>query len=178
MGRVHEAEPVKPFCAMLAGEKEWLDLAVRCLAESLGVVESVSEDWSFGSTDYYEGQMGPGLVRRIVSFRDLMDPAEIATWKLFANGLERRLAARIEGGPERPVNLDPGYVACSKLVLATTKNYTHRMYLGRGIYAEVTLRWRGGRFDPLEWTYPDYRTERYRDFFARVRERYMEQRHG
>jgi hypothetical protein len=122
--------------------------------------------------------MGPNLLRRIVSFKALIDPAEIARWKITTNDVESELAAEFPHAPDRPVNIDPGYVAGSKMVLATTKNYTHRIYLRDGIYAEVTLRWRGGRFEPWEWTYPDYRTERYRSFFRRVRDRYMEQRGG
>ena len=76
------------------------------------------------------------------------------------------------GAPERPVNLDPGYVSSGKLVLATTKDQPHRVYLGRGIYAECTLRWRRGGFEPWEWTYPDYASEGHREFFGRVRTAY------
>ena len=75
----------------------------------------------------------------------------------------------------RRVNLDPGYVDQAKLVLATTKDRQHRLYLGRGIYGEVTLRFTGGRFEPWEWTYPDYRTPEYRVFFETVRRRYRQQ---
>ena len=83
--------------------------------------------------------------------------------------MEQRLAAKLTDGPARPVNLDMGYVDGGKLVLATTKDYAHRLYLGAGIYGEVTLRWRAGAFEPWEWTYPDYRSGHYREFFAQVR---------
>lgn len=178
MGEVRTPEPVKPFCALLAGRAQWLDLAVERMRERFGPLGPVTDDWPFRSTDYYEEQMGPDLLRRIVSFRELIDPAAIVGWKLCTNEMERELAEVLPEAPARPLNLDPGYVAVSKIVLPTTKNYSHRIYLGEGIYAEVTLRWRGGRFEPWEWTFPDYRTERYRAYFRRVRERYMVQLRG
>ncbi len=95
--------------------------------------------------------------------------------KLETNRIEKELAAALApGAPPRPVNLDPGYVALSKVVLATTKDYAHRLYLGRGIYAECTLRWRHGGFEPCEWTYRDYASEQYRAFFGQVRALYAD----
>jgi hypothetical protein len=163
---------------MLAGRAEWLDAATGRLEDRFGPTGAVTEDWPFRFTDYYEAEMGPDLIRRIVSFEQLIDPCEVVEWKLATNEIEQELAGGLENVPERPLNLDPGYVAGSKMVLATTKNFNHRIYLREGIYAEVTLRWQGGRFEPWEWTYPDYRTERYRKFFGRLRRRYMEQLHG
>jgi uncharacterized protein DUF4416 len=78
-------------------------------------------------------------------------------------------------GRQRRINLDPGYIDLAKLVLATTKDQQHRLYLGQGIYAEVTLRFTGGRFVPWDWTYPDYRTAEYLAFFDAVRQRYRQQ---
>jgi enoyl-CoA hydratase/carnithine racemase len=177
MGDVRTPEPVKPFCALLAGRKQWMDRAVDRLQEQFGATDISTADWSFDATDYYAREMGPNLLRRIVSFRELIDPAEIVEWKLASNAIERKLAEELRDVPERPVNLDPGYVTGSKLVLATTKNYAHRIYLRRGIYAEVTLAWHREQFEPWEWTYPDYRSRDYREFFRRLRSRYMEQLH-
>jgi hypothetical protein len=113
--------------------------------------------------------MGAGLLRRFHSFEHLVDPAELAEAKVATNAAESELADLLGGGVDRPVNLDPGYVCRAKLVLATTKDYSHRLYLGRGIYGEVTLAWQDGAFQPREWTYPDYASTRYTEFFARVR---------
>jgi len=160
---------------VLAGREEWLGRAADLLKEEFGEIDLTSQTWPFDCTDYYEEEMGPGLLKRIHSFRELVDPESIAAIKHITNRLEQRIAAEHPEGPKRPVNLDPGYVAESKLVLATTKDYTHRIYLRAGIYAEVTLCWRRGGFEPWEWTYPDYRSEGYRAFFAKVRELYREQ---
>ncbi len=175
MADIKPPEPAKPFCAVLAADEDWLGRAVDLLQRYFGDIDLSTDELAFDYTDYYESSMGPDLLRRIVSFSDLIDPAHIIDWKLATNGLETELTARRRNVVDRPVNLDPGYVVASKMVLTTAKNYCHRIYLGRGIYAEVTLQWSNGEFLPLEWTYPDYRSETYRAFFRRMRERYMEQ---
>jgi len=175
MGDAKPPKPVKLICAVLAGREEWFDRARALTEEAFGPVDLTSDTWPFGGTDYYEPEMGPVLLRRIYSFSELADPGAIVRVKLRTNELERQAAAEVRDGPRRPMNLDAGYVSQSKLVLATTKDYTHRLYLGDGVYAEVTLRWRRGAFEPWEWTYPDYRMEHCREFFARVRALYVEQ---
>lgn len=175
MSEITTPPPVKAFCAVLAGRTEWLERAVECLESSFGSIDEVSGTWPFNFTDYYADQMGTDLLRRICSFDKLIDPAEIADWKWETNRIEDSLKPISGGSPERPVNLDPGYVSRPKMVLATTKNYAHRIYLRNGIYAETTLRWRKDDFVPWEWTYPDYRTRRYRDFFKRIRALYTRQ---
>ena len=116
-------------------------------------------------------EFGPGLQREFLSFEKLMDPGMLADVKLLTNALEQRwsLAGR------RPINLDPGYISPEKLVLATTKNHGHRIYLGRGVYAEVTLAYRNKAYRPWPWTYPDYRSEAYLEIMQAIRRVYMGQ---
>ncbi len=175
MARARKPSPVKLFCALLAGREEWLEMARERLEQEFGPIGMESAVWDFDFTDYYEDQMGPGLLRRFYAFRELIDPEDIVELKLALNRLEGELADEIEGGPERPLNIDPGYVGMSKMVLATAKDYAHRIYLRAGIYAESTLKWRDGEFRPWEWTYPDYKTEHYREFLGRVRRKYADQ---
>jgi hypothetical protein len=120
--------------------------------------------------------MGPNLLREFLSFRDLIPPDRIAAIKRETNGIEQELASALKAPAPRPVNLDPGYLSASKVVLATTKDYAHRLYLADGIYAEVTLNYCDGRWQPRPWTYPDYRTDAYAGFFAQMRKLYLEQR--
>ena len=174
MGEAVQPGPVNLICAVLAGRREWLERARDRLEKALGPVDLESEVWPFDFTDYYEQQMGAGLLRVIYSFRELIAPDNLIAIKHMTNRLEKELARELRDAPPRPVNLDPGYVTLGKLVLGTTKDYAHRVCLGGGIYAESTLRWRDGRFEPWEWTYPDYRTEHCRDFLARVRAFYKE----
>ncbi|MFW6457760.1 MAG: DUF4416 family protein [Planctomycetota bacterium] len=176
MADIRPPEPAKPFCALLAGKRRWLENAVRTLEGHFGEVDLKTEVWPFHYTDYYKSSMGAKLLRQIISFKEIIDPADIVEWKLATNALERQLAQQLPDGPERPLNIDPGYLVASKMVLATAKNYAHRIYLDRGIYAEITLKWSDGEFVPHPWTYPDYRSTEYRNFFRRIRERYMEQK--
>ena len=142
------------------------------LQEAFSTIDLRSEQIPFDQTPYYQREMGDDLLRKWVSFTALVRQDAIAEAKLTTNRLEERLA-RPDGA--RTVNLDPGYLVPSRLVLATTKDYAHRVYVGEGIYAEVTLVYRAGGFQPLEWTYPDYRGHIALDFFKCVRAAYMAQ---
>jgi hypothetical protein len=73
---------------------------------------------------------------------------------------------------KRRINIDPGYITHERFVLATGKNYTHRIYVGNGIFADLTLIYQRGGFQTLPWTYPDYAKENIRSFLTRVRKKY------
>lgn len=159
---------------MISGETNLFDEAEERLIQKFGSVDFKSPILSFQYTPYYESEMGSNLKRKFISFQALIDPAEIGEIKLFTNQLEQDFLH--PHSLDRRINLDPGYLTLSKLVLASTKDYQHRIYLGRGIYAEVTLRYRKGKgFEPWEWTYPDYRTREYLQIFNHLREIYQGQ---
>jgi len=176
MGEPRPPHPVKLFVGMLAGRPEWFDAAERRLARELGPVDLAGEPVPFDVTDYYAPEMGQGLLRKFVACERLVSPGELASIKVATNRIEAELAAELDAPVPRPVNLDPGILDGSKLILATTKDYAHRIYLDRGIYAEVTLIWHKGGWQPTPWTYRDYRSEPYLAFFAAARARYREQR--
>jgi len=131
----------------------------------------------FDFTDYYTPEMGAGLLRKFVTHERLVSPGDLAAIKVATNEMEATLAATLQADVPRPVNLDPGTLDGSKLILATTKDYAHRIYLAQGIYAEVTLIYHKGGYQPTPWTYRDYCSEPYRAFFATARARYVHQRH-
>jgi hypothetical protein len=147
----------------------------RQIEASYGPVDLETDLLPFEATRYYEREMGSPLQRLFWSFERLIAPEALADLKCETNAIEQAYAMHDSPGWRRRVNLDPGYVDLAKLVLATTKDRQHRLYLGRGIYAEVTLRFTGGRFVPWDWTYPDYRTPEYVTFFDAVRRRYRQQ---
>ncbi len=171
MGRAKTPKPVKLIVSAFAPGEDLLAEARQAVAAEWGAIDFESELLPFDHTAYYAAEFGSGLVRRIWAFARLIDPGTLAAIKVRSNELEQRWA--VDG--RRRVNLDPGYVALSKMVLATTKNYDHRIYLGRGIYAEVTLHYRHGAFHPWPWTYPDYASEQYRSLFATIRRLYLDQ---
>jgi hypothetical protein len=171
MGIPRPFAPEKLVVAALAGSMGALGEAGRQLADAWGPVDFSSDPLPFTFTRYYEPEMGPGLLRQFFAFRDLGDPQGLAGIKLATNAIERRLAR--DG--HRTVNLDPGFVSLSRLVLATTKDGAHRIPLRDGIYAEVTLVFERGHFRPVEWTYPDYRSEGYLAVLERIRTIYRQQ---
>lgn len=174
MGKVKQPGSAKLIVGMISAETRLFDQAEKRLSQKFGLIDFKSPIISFRHTHYYESEMGSNLKRKFISFQDLIDPAEIAKIKLFTNQLEGDFLHPDTHG--RRINLDPGYLTLSKLVLASTKNYQHRIYVGSGIYAEVTLRCKKGEgFEPWEWTYPDYRTREYLQIFNRMRDIYQGQ---
>lgn len=169
MAQARPPQPVKLICGILTGQESRLAEIHQVLGDSFGPIDRVSDIWPFDQTRYYEPQMGPGLFRQFVAFQRLIDPEDLAVVKLRTNALEADLARQGAGVP-RPVNLDPGYVTLSQLVLASTKPSAHRIYLRQGIYAEVTLQFAHGSWQVLPWTYPDYRQGRYHGYLKEVRQ--------
>ncbi|NLZ03946.1 MAG: DUF4416 family protein [Phycisphaerae bacterium] len=171
-----EPNPVKYIVGILARDECCLGAARDAAASQLGPLDLISDIWPFEKTDYYRDQTGPAILRQFISLERLADPGELAQIKHRTNRIEQELAAMLAGPYPRPVNLDPGIIEPSKLVLATTKNYAHRVYIGAKMYAEVTLVFDRGAWCPLPYTYPDYRQQTYFDFFSEVRVRLLQQR--
>jgi len=171
MSTPREADPVKLICSIFSAGEDLIETAVGSLAEMFGPVDWKSARFFFDRTRYYEKEMGWPLFRRFVTFTDLMRPESIVEAKLRTHELEEAFVR--EG--KRSVNIDPGYICMERLVLATGKNYTHRLYLSKGIYADLTLVFQKGCFRPLPWTYRDYGDERLIEQFNEIRERYKTQ---
>jgi hypothetical protein len=171
MGEATQFLPEKLVMAVLISrpqrEKELLDI----LSEKWGPSDLCSQTMPFTYTDYYDKEMGSGIQRFFVSFRRLVDPAQIAEIKLQTNRIEERFRE----GEARKVNIDPGLLCLSRFVLVTTKESAHRIPLASGIYAEVTLLYHKGGFRPLEWTYPDYRSPQYLTILNEIRGLYKTQ---
>ncbi len=171
MGRIRPPRPAKLICGLIGGDADLLARARNLLAKQIQQIESVSDIWPFDQTDYYQQEMGQDLKRQFVSFAGVVQADRLAEIKRLTNQLEQRIADDVlDPDIPRPVNLDPGYITLSKLVLATTKDYSHRIYLQAGIYAEVTLHYESGGWQAWPWTYPDYAAPTYHAFFTQVRE--------
>ena len=171
-GRLHIPRLAKPVAAVMARDEPLIAGAVARLEEMLGPADCLSELYRFNFTDYYRAEMGETLLKRFASFSRLIRPGELVKIKRRTAACERKY--RDERGG-RLVNLDPGYWSDAKLVLASTKNYSHRVCLGRRVFAELCLRCHQGRLQPFDWTYPDYRTELALEFFEGVRKKYLKQ---
>jgi hypothetical protein len=175
MWELKDPKPVKLIVGILAADENSRSATVEMLASEFGKADLVSDVWPFTQTDYYNKETGENILRQFVSIEKLFDPGKLAKIKHQTNKLEQKLAAKLNLDLSRPVNLDPGVIEPSKLILATTKNYSHRIYIGKKMYAEVTLVFDKGRWQSLPYTYPDYRKQCYFDFFDKVRARLLEQ---
>jgi hypothetical protein len=168
--------PVCRFAGLLGGSEEQLAAARAELAQWYGRIDDASEVLPFSFTSYYDDEMGKGLLRQWVRFEALFNPEHLAKCKLETNMAETLLARQFQKpGIARPINIDPGYVHRYKVILATTKDHSHRVYMREGIYAEVTLHWHQNTWTPWPWTYADYQSKEAGAFFARARTAYLEQ---
>ena len=169
MGKAKPPQSVKLFVGFISGNPLLLDEVARTLTHLLGPIEMISPVTPWIHTDHYRHELGTGLKRQFVFFKEQIDPERLADIKERTNTLERQWTVSTPQGPLRQVNLDPGYITPAKLVLATTKDFAHRIYIGKGIYAEVTLVYHGTSFEPLTYTYPDFRTKEYIELFNNAR---------
>ncbi len=177
MGTPRPAHPVKLFAGLLSGDVDLLRRARQLLTRRLGPVDLESEVWPFDHTEYYVAEMGPDLRRWFLSFATLVPADQLPEIKLETNAVEAQIAADcLLPDISRPVNIDPGYIDLTKLVLATTKDRGHRIYLGQGIYAEVTLQYAQGAWQTLPWTYADYASPAYHAFFTQLRDNLRQRR--
>lgn len=171
MGKAKDSARVKLIIGFIFNNNGFLTSAKKILVRKFGKIDFQSRVIPFVHTDYYDKEFGGGLNRTFISFQRLIRPQALPGIKIFTNKIEQRLAAH----NQRRINIDPGYIDLSKLILATTKDYNHRIYLDKGIFAEVTLFYKNKAFRWWDWTYPDYKTEDYIQIFNQIREIYAKQ---
>jgi len=169
MGDISAPQPVLFLLAAFSRYAESLDWARDRATALFGPLALESPRFEFRETEYYTPSMGPELLKTFWTFEQLIDPAMLSDIKRQTNAWEAEYAANAGHDEPRPLNLDPGYIGLGKLVLASTKDHAHRIYLGQGIYAEVTLYYKDGRWQQREWTFADYRREDYQAFFEECR---------
>ncbi len=172
MGLVKPVDKVKLFVGMLASDISEFEKVRPYLENSFGKIDSASDLIPFSYTDFYDEELGVGIFRKFYSFDSLIDALELSEVKLCTNDLE--LLFSDECGRRR-INLDPGYMALSKIALASVKERPHRIHIGKGIFAETTLYYRRKTFRPWEWTYSDYASAEYISYFNYLRSLYADQ---
>jgi len=174
MGGIRPVTPVKLFCGILFLEQDACEEAISLMELGYGPADVRTESLPFTATNYYSEEMGHPLFRVFVSFETLIQPGLLPDIKLETNRIEKTLREKT-GAAGRPVNLDPGYLSAYQIVLASTKNYAHRIFLRDGIYGEIEFFFKREGIRCLEWTYPDYRSEKYHRIFLRIRSIYLKQ---
>ena len=174
MAEAESFSQVKLICGIIASEERLFKEACTHLEGLFGPTDSASPLINFGFTDYYEKQMGHNLKKQFLSFEGLIPPDRLSEIKRQTNRLEEAMRKK-ERSSRRVINLDPGYITSSALIMATTKNFAHRIPLQHGIYAHLELLFTKKGIQTLIWTYPDFRTEEYHGFFRAVRKTYLEE---
>ena len=162
-------KPAKLVIGLFLKEKALIASVGKALSDRFGPIDTISPWFPFDFTDYYEPEMGKPLFRRLLTFETLIQQGALAEVKIATNDIEQVFTR--DG--RRMVNLDPGYLLLERFVLATGKNYTHRIYIGRHIYADLTLIYTKGRFQALPWTYPDYSDKKMLASLERIRKKYV-----
>jgi len=171
MAAPQEVVPVKLIVGVLWTDRQKLLAATDAMCDAWGEIDFTGPDRPFDATDYYDQEMGGQPQRRLVSFRHLVPPESLRAMKLYANAIEDNL---VEGGGRR-VNLDVGYLDHAKIVLGSLKYAGQKIHLGDGVYADLIARFRDGRYQPFEWTFPDFRDGRYDGELAAIRDEYRRQ---
>ncbi|MBI2252227.1 MAG: DUF4416 family protein [Armatimonadetes bacterium] len=171
MAEIISLQKVKLVLGMMTSKLNLFEELSLELEKKFGKIDFKSRFIPFNFTDYYKKELGENIFRQFISFKNLIEPQELVKIKIFTIRLEEKYKMR----GLRQINLDPGYLNAGKLVLASTKDNQHRIYLNKGIYAEVTLRFKNKTFQSWEWTYPDYQTKDYIEIFNSVREIHLKQ---
>jgi len=169
MGKIYPTEKVKLITGLISNDETMFDKIKPLMEKRIkNSVDFESEIIDFNYTDYYNEEMGCNLKRKFFSFKRLVRMENIAKVKLFTNDIEKRFTSR----GKRTINIDPGYIDMAKLVLLSTKDYSHRVYIGKGIFAEVALHYKDKHFNFWPWTYPDYKSNEYTQIFGAIRNIY------
>jgi hypothetical protein len=174
MSEIRQFNAVKLFIGTLVSHTKLISEVEQRLTEAYGPIDHRSAVIPFDFTDYYEPEMGDIIDRVLFSFERLIEADRLPEIKRQTNRIEAELVT-LYAVVKRPVNLDPGYIEQAKVILASTKNFYHRIYLGNGIFGEVTLHFKNNTFQFFPWTYPDYQSMDYQEFFLKMRHIYRNQ---
>ena len=172
MSQPSAPQPVKLIVSLFTGEEKLITAASEELSQVYGKIDFMSALIPFTMTDYYKAEMGEGLVRRLITFEELIDPDQLPEIKRYT---DRRETDYTNSKGNRRINLDPGYLTLYQLILATNKRFSHRLYLRDSVYADLTLIYKKKSFQPLAWTFPDYGSAQIIEILNRLRERYRKQ---
>jgi hypothetical protein len=169
VGKIQNVSPAALIAGVTFSEEIILAEAMGKAENIFGAIAIKSPVFDFDMTNYYEKEMGTKLKKVFYCFEKPIELQNLPDIKIATNEIELEYTSGDIDEPKRKINIDPGYVTLSKLILATTKDYSHRVYIGKGIFAETTLRFVNNTFAPFETTYPDYKTPLAISFFNDVR---------
>lgn len=168
-------EKCKLIISFFSKDKTILDKVEKILEKKYGKIDFKSNDLFFDETDYYKKEMGEKLLFRVVSFERLVKRDSLVSIKKFSWKIERKNSIFENGVSKRLINIDPGILSLENFVLATGKGFAHRVYLGKGVFADLTLIYRNSTFIDLPWTYLNYKSQPIKDILLNIRKLYYSQ---
>lgn len=171
MSKLKQPEPVKFIAAVFSREASLINEVASRFEKIAGLLDYASELMAFDHTDYYRKEMGAPLYKRFFAVEQISDPAGLVEIKIQTNRVEEEY----HQGDNRTVNIDPGYLAVNRLILATGKDVAHRVYLDKGVWADLSLVYQHGAWKDLPWTYPDYSSNDVKTILLEIRKKYLEQ---
>jgi hypothetical protein len=166
VGIIGFSKKVKLFCGIIFSDEHIKQDSFHALENKFGKIDFISDTMPFDFSSYYNPEMGQNLKRLWISFENLIFSSALASIKVFTNSLEDSFAVNCK----RQINIDPGYITPANVVLATTKDYSHRIYLDNGIYGEVTTIYKKNGYIKLPWSYPDYLSDIATKFLLEARQ--------
>ena len=166
MGQIQKIPPVKLIISTFTQKIIFFETVEEVLSKKFGPIDFSSQILDFNHTRYYKQEFGANLKRKFISFKKLINAENFWKIKILTNKLENKFTKN----NKRQFNLDPGYITQSNLILASTKNYSHRIYIRKSVHQEVTLIFKDKTFQSLPWTYPDYQSKECIDIFVKIRE--------
>jgi len=169
-----EPRPARLVVSVIYREERRFTETVPRVESVAGPVRAAGGPLPFDRTEYYGREMGAPLFRRFLAAGRAVPRGSLAPIKVAMESIEAEMS---EGG-RRTVNLDPGLLTPESFILATGKNFSHRVYLGNGVFADLTLVYRGGEFRPLPWTYPDYASDGVRSLLGELRREHLAEVQG
>jgi len=170
MSKLIKPPLVQLFISFIYSESSELKTCIKKLKNNFGPLSLKSKIFKFNHSEYYKKEMGDNLNRKVIGFQNLIERDKLVEIKIFTNSLEEQFSFE----ERRTINLDPGYISGEHLILATGKGFYHRPYLGKGVYADLTLVYQQNSLRALEWTYPDYKSENMLGVFHKLRNIYTE----
>tara|TARA_B100001029_G_C14995437_1_gene414718 strand:+ start:265 stop:771 length:507 start_codon:yes stop_codon:yes gene_type:complete len=163
---------VKLIIGVIYKDSHWLSKAKSAMKIYGWEVQNQSQVFPFDQTDYYSTEMGEELKRCFLIIKGLKSLEKTADWKLITVEIEQKLSNK----GKRKINLDPGYLDLSRVVLLSGKEGSHKIYLRNGVWADLVLLKDKGGYRNFPWTFPDIRTGCYDEYFLHVRSEFKKEK--
>ncbi|ADG70401.1 DUF4416 family protein [Brachyspira murdochii] len=168
MSKVLKQSKAVLITALMYNDINIYNLALEKLINNFGEIEVISDEYLFSHSIYYKEEMGDTLNKRFIVFKNMIERDYISNVKRITDNIEREY---LDDKNNRKINIDPAILTLENFILVTNKNFTHRIYLKDGVFADLTLIYKKKEgYTELPWTYADYSSDETKKFLKKIRE--------